>query len=98
MRENDADFSCPEVWEHFLLSLLFPPHPEALEQTVDLIQNTAKQTCPLFQREMGGNPYVDVGKHCRNILGIFLRIFQSADHDLFVGNEINLVGCFQHVF
>ena len=66
--------------------------------TVDLTQNTTQQTCPLLQRERGGNPYVDVGEHCRNILEIFLYVFQTADHDLFVGNEINLVGCFQHVF
>ena len=30
--DDDAYFSCPKVWEHFVLSLLFSPHPEALKQ------------------------------------------------------------------
>lgn len=47
---------------------------------------------------MGGKIPKLMGEHGRDILGIFLHVFQTADHDLFVGNEISFVGCFQHVF
>ena len=56
------------------------------------------QTYPLLKKEMGRKILKLMGEHCRDILGIFLNVFQTAHHDLFMGNDINSVGCFQHVF